>query len=187
MTAALETIHVLIVDDNRQMRHLIRSMLWGLGLRRIYQAGDAIEALEIMHSADVDVVLLDWMMQPLSGLECARLLRAASDSPRPLCGIVMVSGYADKGRVRQARDAGVNSFLAKPLSARALQEHVTAAAADTRPFIRSLGYIGPDRRRGHDLGYHGPLRRSEDVQDAHFGDLPPQVLQPRPRKLARKP
>lgn len=163
MTADLDTIQTLIVDDNRQMRHLLRGMLRGLGLRRVHEAGDAIEALEVMRTVPIDLVLLDWMMQPLDGLECAKLLRSAADSPNPFCSIIMVSGHANKARVREARDAGVNSFLVKPVSARALHEHITATFRDTRPFIRTASYIGPDRRRGQDLDYKGPLRRADDA------------------------
>lgn len=163
MTVDLETTQVLIVDDNRQMLRLLRGMLRGLRLRRVHKARDAIEALELMRTVPIDLVLLDWMMQPLDGLECAKLLRSAADSPNPFCSIIMVSGHANKARVREARDAGVNSFVVKPVSTRALHEHINATFRDTRPFIRTVNCIGPDRRRAQDLDHNGFLRRAEDA------------------------
>jgi len=66
----------------------------------------------------------------------------------------MLSGYTEYGRVIEARDAGVNEFLAKPISAKALYQRFAANIDNPRPFIRTKHYFRPDRRRQ----YNGPPR-----------------------------
>ncbi|MFZ4121176.1 MAG: response regulator [Caulobacterales bacterium] len=161
-TAGLESLQILVVDDNRQMRLLLRSLLRGFGFRRTFEAADAAEALDIMKSTVIDIVLVDWNMAPISGEEFAQMIRTSKDSPNPLCTVIMVTGHSERSRVARARDAGVNSFLVKPVSAEALRKHLVAAFTDNRPFVRSGRFVGPCRRCRGVVGYKGPLRRSTD-------------------------
>lgn len=162
MRSSSDGLQLMIVDDNRQMRVLLREILRGLGIRNVLEAGDGIEALEVMRHNPVDLALVDWNMDPLDGIEFVRMLRRAPDSPNPYCLVVMVTGHANRARVAEARDAGVNSFLVKPVTARALADHINAAVKDTRPFVRHPSYAGPDRRRADDPSYRGPRRRDND-------------------------
>ena len=59
----------------------------------------------------------------------------------------MLTGHAELALVTEARDMGVNEFLAKPVSAKALYARITAAVHHPRPFVRTRAYFGPDRRR----------------------------------------
>jgi DNA-binding response OmpR family regulator len=63
----------------------------------------------------------------------------------------MLSGHTELQRICEARDAGVNEFLAKPISARALYSRMMSLIANPRPFVRTATYFGPDRRR-RDVG-----------------------------------
>ena len=94
-----------------------------------------------------DVLIVDWHMQPLDGLDFVRLVRTASDSPNPYVPIIMLTGYTEYARVVEARDAGINEFLAKPISAKSLYLRFAAIIDNPRPFIRTKKYFGPDRRR----------------------------------------
>ena len=67
-----------------------------------------------------DVLIVDWHMEPLDGLDFVRLVRTAKDSANSYVPIIMLTGYTEYRRVTDARDAGVNEFLAKPISAGAL-------------------------------------------------------------------
>lgn len=160
----LEGLQVLVVDDNRQMRLLLKTLLRGFGFRRALEAADAAEAFEIMRSTYVDIVLLDWNMQPIDGEEFTRLIRTSKDSPNPFCTVIMVTGHSERGRVARARDAGVNSFLVKPVSAVKLRNHLVAAFEDERPFVRHNSYVGPCRRRKAKTAYKGPMRRAQDSE-----------------------
>lgn len=160
---ALENIQALVVDDNHQMRFLVRSLLRAAGIMRVQEAPSAAEALAFMRRANVDLVLADWCMRPVDGVAFTRAIRTEPDSPNPYVAVVMISAHSEQSRVKAARDAGVNSFLVKPISTRSLFEHVSAALGDVRPFVRSSDYFGPDRRRASGLVYSGPLRRASDV------------------------
>jgi CheY-like chemotaxis protein len=166
MRGSFDSISTLVVDDNRQMRLLLREILRGWGIRKVDEAADGAEALDLMRNAAYDLLLVDWAMQPLDGIDFTRMLRTSKDSPNPYCTIIMISGHAVRSRVREARDAGVNSFLVKPVSARSLGDHLNAAFRDTRAYVRAPGYTGPDRRRLIDRGYDGPMRRETDSRQA---------------------
>jgi CheY-like chemotaxis protein len=169
--SGLEYAQVLIVDDNRQMRLLVRALMRAFGMRRCIETADAAEALEILRTAPVDIIITDFLMDPIDGVEFTRMVRRAPDSANPFVPIIMMTGYSERSRVRQARDAGVNSFLVKPISAKSLLDHVTAAILDPRRFVRCSGYFGPDRRSGMDPKYKGPLRRITDQRDSLNLDL----------------
>jgi len=86
-------------------------------------------------------------MELLDGLDFVRLVRTAKDSSNPYVPIIMLSGYTEYGRVIEASDAGMNEFLAKPISAKALYQRFAANIDNLRPFIRTKHYFRPDRRR----------------------------------------
>jgi DNA-binding response OmpR family regulator len=73
-----------------------------------------------------------------------------------------MTGHSEKSRVVEARDAGVTEFVAKPLTARSVLERLQAVIYRPRPFVRSAGYFGPDRRRRDEIAYNGPWRRAAD-------------------------
>lgn len=147
----LENVNVLVVDDNRHMRQLVESILHALGVKHVCQAGDAAQAFKELQHFNADVIIADWHMEPLDGLDFVRLVRTAKDSPNPYVPIIMLSGYTEYHRVTEARDAGVNEFLAKPISAKAIYQRLATIIDNPRPFIRTRQYFGPDRRR-QDIG-----------------------------------
>jgi CheY-like chemotaxis protein len=159
---ALGDVHVLVVDDNRQMRLLVRCLLRAGGLLNVTEAETALDAFESMRSRQVDLVIVDWMMQPVDGLTFTRMMRWDSASPNPYMPILMLTAHTEATRVAAARDAGVTGFIKKPISTRLLFDRVASALTDTRMFIRSDGFFGPDRRRGTPPDYAGPFRRSTD-------------------------
>lgn len=155
-------LHVLLVDDNKQMRILLRSLLRAAGVGHISEAEDADGAFALMAGSPVDLILLDWKMKPMDGLSFTRLVRQAPNSPNPYATILMLTAHTEAHRVAAARDAGVSGFLKKPVSAHLLFERMTSALADDRIFVRAGAFFGPDRRFGAIPGYDGPLRRSTD-------------------------
>ena len=140
-------LRVLVVDDSRSMRHIVRSILSALGCHQIREAGDAPAAFKEMQNFDADILIVDWYMEPLDGLEFVRLVRTAKDSRNPFVPIVMLSGFTEYSRIAAARDAGVNEFLAKPVSVTALGNRIVSLIEHPREFIRTKSYFGPCRRR----------------------------------------
>jgi DNA-binding response OmpR family regulator len=104
-------------------------------------------------------------MTPLDGIDFVRLLRNSPDSPNQMAPVIMITGHSTMQRVQEARNAGVNEFLAKPLTARGVIERITQVVEHPRPFVRAGEYFGPDRRRRADPLYDGPWRRSTDPQN----------------------
>jgi two-component system chemotaxis response regulator CheY len=157
-----DLLKILIVDDNPYMRVLLGEILRATGVREIHEANDGAEALQMIRKLELDIVFTDLSMQPLDGIDFVRLVRNSPDSPNPMVPIIMITGHSTVQRVAEARDAGVNEFLAKPLTARGVIERISKVVEEPRPFVRTADYFGPDRRRRPDPRYKGPWRRSTD-------------------------
>lgn len=161
-----DLLKILLVDDNHYMRVLLAEILRAIGVKDIYEANDGAEGLQMMRDHTIDVVMTDLSMQPLDGIDFVRLLRNSPDSPNQLAPVIMITGHSTYQRVNEAREAGVNEFLAKPLTARGVIERLHQVVDNPRPYVRSDDYFGPDRRRRADPSYAGPWRRSTDTQKA---------------------
>jgi CheY-like chemotaxis protein len=157
-----DLLKILLVDDNHYMRILLAEILRAIGVKDIWEANDGAEGLQMMRDHPVDIVMTDLSMQPLDGIDFVRLLRNSPDSPNQMAPVIMITGHSTFARVNEARDAGVNEFLAKPLTARGVIERLHQAIENTRPFVRCEDYFGPDRRRRNDPNFKGPFRRSTD-------------------------
>lgn len=157
-----ELLKILLVDDNHHMRLLLGEILRALGVRQLYEAGDGAQGLQMMKSHPVDIVMTDLSMQPMDGIDFVRLLRNSPDSPNQMCPVIMITGHSTMQRVNEARNAGVNEFLAKPLTARGVIERLDRVVEHPRPYVRTSDYFGPDRRRRADPGFQGPWRRQAD-------------------------
>ena len=119
-----DLLRILLVDDNQHMRVLLAEILRAIGVKRILVANDGAQGLTMMRHHDIDIVMTDLSMQPLDGIDFVRLLRNSPDSPNQFVPVVMITGHSTMSRVAEARDAGVNEFLAKPLTARAVIERI---------------------------------------------------------------
>lgn len=155
----LEGLRVLVCDDSRQIRSLINSFLIGFGIKAIEEAGDADDAFVRMCEFDPDLIITDWNMPPTDGLEFVRKVRVSEESPNPYVPIIMLTGFTELYRVKQARDAGISAFLAKPVSAQALYKRLTSVVDDQRPFVRNDKFFGPCRRTNIKSNYMGGERR----------------------------
>lgn len=167
---SLSDLHILVVDDNGQMRFLLRCLLRAGGIFNVTEAETAAQAIELMRGCAVDLVILDWKMAPIDGLAFTRMLRRDPNSPNPYTPVLMLTAHTEASRVEAARDAGVTGFVKKPISARLLFERITSALTDTRMFVRSSDFCGPDRRRGEDPNYAGPFRRASDRETVDLDD-----------------
>jgi CheY-like chemotaxis protein len=140
-------------------------MLRSMGITLIREASDGAEALEIVRDWRPDVIILDLMMETIDGIEFTKLIRRGVDSPHPYVPIIMMTGHTDRRRVIEARDAGVNEFVAKPLTARALIDRLKSVINNERGWVKSANYVGPDRRRKVQPDFKGPFRRIADKAD----------------------
>ncbi len=138
---------VLVVDDSTFMCNLIEAILESYGCTNVVLAGGVTQALRKLDDRPIDFAFVDWYMEPLQGLEFVRRVRAGADGPNPYLPIIMLTGHSEADRVRQARDTGVNDFLVKPVSGESVYRRIVSLVEDTRSFIKTSSFLGPDRRR----------------------------------------
>jgi len=143
----VQSLGVLIIEDNPYMRKVIRNLLMTIGIKRITEAADGIEGLEAIRTAGPDVVLLDWEMPLLGGAELVRIVRSPGVFPTPDLPIIVLSAHAERRRVVEAMRLGVNEYLIKPISVQTLQARLAAVTANPRPIVQRDGYYGPEPRR----------------------------------------
>jgi DNA-binding response OmpR family regulator len=143
----VRSTRVLVVDDDYYMRKVIRSLLQANGIRTYYDAADGLSGLEAIITLNPDVVILDWDMPDINGFEFMRIVRSPLTFPLPAVPIVMLTGHVERERVIEAVRLGVNEFLCKPVSAKALYERIVAIRAKPREMVRIGDYYGPAPRK----------------------------------------
>ena len=141
------SLAVLIVDDNRHMRTVVRTILEAMGVRQIREAADGGDALQKFALFPADLIICDRVMQPMDGVEFVQRVRTGAESPNPYVPIIMLTAHTEVQRIVEARNAGVHEVLAKPISAKALAERIAALIEKPRPFVRNGDYFGPSQRR----------------------------------------
>jgi CheY-like chemotaxis protein len=152
----------LVVDDNRDMRSMLREFLRCFGAKKFLEAEEGADALAILDHKQVDIVITNWEMRPIDGLELVRLIRRQPTADKRTLPVIMVSGHSTAANVRLARDQGVTEFLTKPVSASELYRRIEEVILRPRPFVRAPKYIGPCRHRHDATAYAGPKRRTID-------------------------
>lgn len=139
--------HVLVVDDDPNMRKVVRALLASLGVRHIREAPDGPKGLDAVRNQAPDVVILDWEMPELDGAGFMRMMRSPKTFPYPDVPVIMLTGHSQQSRVIEAITVGVNEFLLKPVSRKALHDRLVAVLFFPRPTLRDGNYYGPAPRK----------------------------------------
>ena len=115
---------VLVVDDSAVMRQIIKKNLKELGFSELIEAENGAAGLKKAGEEPVDLIVSDWNMPNMTGLEFLKAVRADAD----LKGIafIMVTSEADKEKIMEAVQAGVDQYLVKPFNAMQLEEKIKA-------------------------------------------------------------
>jgi two-component system chemotaxis response regulator CheY len=143
----VQSLCVLVVDDNQYMRKMIRNLLVNCGIKDIYEAADGIAALDSIRTVAPDVVILDWEMPLLSGPELVRIVRSPGVFPMPDVPIIMLTGHCERWRVVEAVRLGVNEYLTKPVSAKSLHDRLLSITTQPRAVVQLGDYYGPEPRK----------------------------------------
>ena len=162
MAYEFNTVKVLVAEDNAPMQELIRSLLITFGIENYIPAKNGEEAFQAFCKHNPDIVIADWMMNPIDGISLVRKIRTSSLSPNPFVPVILMTGFSEKRQVIEARDSGITEFLVKPFNARDLYRRLSQIIEKPRQFVRTENFFGPDRRRKSNDDYKGPLRRDED-------------------------
>jgi two-component system chemotaxis response regulator CheY len=146
IAAKLVRLKVLIVDDERTMRKVTRSLLHAIGIRTVYEANDGNSGLEAIRMHSPDVVIVDWEMPSPNGPEFVRAVRSPETFPLPDVPIIMLTGHGERSRVVEAVRLGVNEFLLKPVSTKALLARFVSLIVQPRRMVKKTDYYGPEPR-----------------------------------------
>ncbi len=119
-----ETKKVIVVDDSSVMRQIIKNNLKQLGFEQsnLLDAEDGEQALKKITEGDVDLVISDWNMPRMTGIDFLREVRA--DGALKELPFLMVTSEADKEKIMEAVQAGVNQYIVKPFNATQLEEKI---------------------------------------------------------------
>ncbi|MEZ6028878.1 MAG: response regulator [Hyphomonadaceae bacterium] len=158
----LKRMKVLVVDPNAYMRGVIADSLRRLMITNLNAAATAVEAFTVGRTFKPDIIFVDWDAGRMSGLEFTREVRRNTTGMSRETPIILLSGAIDHEQLMAARQAGINEFLLKPVSAQGVLSRIEEVVLRPRKFIDSRNYVGPCRRRKDDPNYAGPWRRLTD-------------------------
>lgn len=174
MAYDFSALKVMVVDDSKYMRTVFREFLNALGVKRgkIVECPNGEDAMEAFHIFQPDLVITDYLMEPMDGLELTRKIRGDENELASFTPIILCTGYTEPERVEEARDAGVHEVLAKPITAERLYARIRNIIEFPRDFERSEDYVGPDRRRRtEEVADH--KREADGVIGIDDGAMPP--------------
>ena len=124
---------VLVVDDFQTMVRILRRQLAQLGFNDVDDAADGTEALAKIRAKPYGLVISDWNMSPMTGLDL--LLEVRADESLRDTRFIMVTAEGKLESVIAARKAGVDSYIVKPFNAQSLRTKIEAACALWRPSV----------------------------------------------------
>jgi len=115
---------ILVVDDYRTMIRIVRNLLHQLGFDDVEDASGGASALVKLRARRFGLVISDWMMEPMSGIELLRQVRA--DPKLQALPFIMITAENRKDRVAEAERAGADAYVVKPFNAEVLSERIAA-------------------------------------------------------------
>lgn len=134
----LPRLDVMIVEENAQFRRLLRKLLRDFGINLVRETSDGYAALKEMISIPADLVICgDWSGPAGGDILFVRALRSATKPAVARSPVILITARANAQHAAQARDAGADEFLVKPVSPKALHARILAALAKPRPCIEA--------------------------------------------------
>ena len=119
-----KSMNVLIVDDYKTMLRIIRNLLKQIDFNNVEEATDGAEALTKLRGGNFGLVISDWNMQPMTGLELLQEVR--QDAKLKAMPFIMVTAESKTENVVAAKEAGVNNYIVKPFNAETLKQKISA-------------------------------------------------------------
>lgn len=115
-------MNILVVDDYQTMVRIIKNLLKQIGFMNIDEASDGKQALEKISQKAYGLIISDWNMEPMTGLELLKTLRGSGNK----VPFIMVTAESKTENVMAAREAGVNNYIVKPFNADTLKTKLTS-------------------------------------------------------------
>jgi CheY-like chemotaxis protein len=117
-------LRFVLADDSVHMRRIIRSMLRICGVRDILEAEDGVSCIELVENHHPDILITDIKMPILDGIEMIQLIRNSELVELKTMPVIILTGYAEREFVVNAKKAGADAFLRKPVSASDLMSRI---------------------------------------------------------------
>ena len=126
-----KNMNVLVVDDYQTMIRIIKNLLKQLGFSNVDEALNGQAAMEMINSKKYGLVISDWNMEPMSGLELLKTVRATTSNENiSKVPFIMVTAESKTENVIAAKQAGVNNYIVKPFNAETLKTKIAAVIGD---------------------------------------------------------
>jgi two-component system, chemotaxis family, chemotaxis protein CheY len=154
-------IRFLICDPNSLSLTMLGDILSMLGANYVRRVNDFEKAMGVLKEGNIDIVITEYDLPTEGGNKLCDYIRNDPASRDRLMPIIMLTARSEEQYVVEARDHGVNEFVAKPYTVDSLYKRLSSVIAYPRPFISAPGYFGPDRRRKQ-MPFNGKGRRGVD-------------------------
>ncbi len=115
---------VLIVDDYKTMLRILRNLLRQLNFHNVNEANDGAEALQLLRGDSYGLIISDWNMEPMTGIELLREVRS-DDRLKPI-PFIMVTAEDKTENIIAAKQAGVSNYIVKPFNAETLNKKISS-------------------------------------------------------------
>ena len=160
----MKELSVLVVEDSKPMLEIMVTMLDRFGFGKVLTAEDGEQAFSVFQRYKPDIIITDWQMDDVDGLELTQWIRRNKYSVNRSIPIILMTGFSEHMRIASARDVGVTEILVKPFTAHDLARRIMHVIDVPRDFVESLEFFGPDRRRKIVDDYSGDDRRGQNAE-----------------------
>lgn len=123
-----KNMNILIVDDYQTMLRIIKNLLKQLGFQNIDEASNGQQALEMFKAKSYHLIISDWNMEPMSGLDLLKSIRGGNDNAQ--IPFIMITAESKTENVVAAKQAGVNNYIVKPFNAETLKTKLTSVLGE---------------------------------------------------------
>jgi len=146
----LAKIRILVADNDHQMATVLMHLLKHMGFSKMEHVRNGEDAIRVLKTHQVDIVITDWEMPHVDGIMLTRFLRCSDESPNRALPVVMLTARAERNDVEFSRDAGITEFVVKPYTSKTLFNRIEQLVDNPRDFVISPHFTGPTRRRKDD-------------------------------------
>lgn len=124
-----KNMEILIVDDYQTMLRIIKNLLGQLGFKNVDEASDGQQAYEMFEKKHYGLIISDWNMEPMSGIDFLRKVRSSS-SGNAKVPFIMITAESKTENVVEAKKAGVSNYIVKPFNAETLKSKMSSVLGD---------------------------------------------------------
>ncbi len=125
----MKNLKVLIVDDHKTMLKIIRNLLNQIEIEKIDEALDGQEALQKLTQKKYDLIISDWNMMPMTGLELVQYIRSDATYGHKNTAFIMVTAESRVENIMEAKRSGVDNYIVKPFSAETIEAKIKSTLA----------------------------------------------------------